>query len=375
MSGPLLIDEVIARGPSRRGGRIPKGVWQQLVHARINAQRFLFDEAASAVAGEFAIDCPDLVLGNRQFAIPPYDATYVELDSKAFFKSAKNKPSHLGPEDERVGYLVIGPYVYGLFARNGIAAVGFWRYQVMPPGQTAEQDSVTFEANVLKAQRTPEGVGPEVMRAFENNTAKLALMLGGALNLGGHAELDGHSTVWIHPEDMERYVTIASECSVQWIDNEHRMGRRLLPIQSAQGFYGDVRNFWALMLWLNQPTRVITVDVPAGRKVVKGKITPYLAHHVVTIKLGRVKTVRRLFTLASERKSPKSHDVKGHFRHRGGYRQCRGGEAHAWPLVPDDRGIWSCSRCGKERWHVKAHRRGDAGKGIVLKEYSVEAAE
>jgi hypothetical protein len=65
--------------------------------------------------------------------------------------------------------------------------------------------------------------------------------------------------------------------------------------------------------------------------------------------------------------SPRRHHVRGAFHHSGGTQDC----SHEWPMTPDVDNIFSCRLCGKKRWWVKDHVRGDATRGWVSHEYAV----
>jgi hypothetical protein len=130
---------------------------------------------------------------------------------------------------------------------------------------------------------------------------------------------------------------------------------------------GTLRNAWSLLLWLNQPARLRTVDVPARRGISKGKLRTYMAHHVVTIDLNKkYRTIRRAFLSGAPRTPSRRHEVRGSFHHHGGLEQ---GCGHDWPLMPDIEGVWQCNKCQRRRWWVKDHLRGDASRGFVHKEY------
>ena len=158
---PLLLDTLISMGRTMPGGPVPKSAWATFTHAKYNAQRFVFDEAASEIAGAFAIDCPDLVFGNRQFAVPPYPLTYVEFDARAFFRDRNTGVMEQNKKDDTLAYLVDGQYVYVLFARKIDSDVGtaHWRYKIASPGQYAGPNDVKINlephhrSQLVKAHR------------------------------------------------------------------------------------------------------------------------------------------------------------------------------------------------------------------------------
>jgi hypothetical protein len=134
---------------------------------------------------------------------------------------------------------------------------------------------------------------------------------------------------------------------------------------------GDVRNVWAALLWLNRPAHTIISNQPAGRRFLRGKSVAIKSHRTIEIDLHKVRSLRRAFTLSGERLSPRRHRVRGAFHHKYGTFAC----SHNWPLLPDDDQHWTCTRCGRIRWWVKEHKRGDASRGEIDHDYSVTTGE
>jgi hypothetical protein len=357
-----ILDHLYAKGPHLNGGPIPKSVWSMVERAKWNAARYIFDEEASGIAGEFAIHSPEIVIHNRQFAIPPSPLTYVEVRSRPFFSSAKLSMIPENEQDDQLGYLVDGNRVYTFFSRdNDTPGMAYWNYRFAGIGSYAGEGDVKIDLSpefrqelVDTIPKFEETLGPMAPEQF----VRVASMFG--------SMADGRAYVWNDIKD------IASEWAMEYHNHElKKIYPNGLNAMALAGFFGDVRNYVSLMLWLNQPQRVRIVGVPGGRRIVRGKQVPFLHHNTVTISLGGCKTVRRAFIIGNERRHPKLHDVKGHFRHRGGYKPCISLEGHDWPLLPDERGHWVCKTCGRERWHVDKHVRGTAERGVVTKDYSI----
>lgn len=326
---------------------------QTILQTLPKAREFVFSERASELMGRFAFECPDLLLGNWQFAIPPYDVTYVELDLRAFFK-ASPRAQDTGGSDVRVGYLVVDQLVFvassGVDVSEGGVVCPFG-FTVAGPGQQARRSNIQFRCEL------PE---EEFKRAtgWDSDTSdwfNLATALGTTLD-------------YITEEQREVLVRsvqvqVLMEPSLWKKTHDNGMAAELLRSQS-----GDIRNLWTCLLWLNQPTQVRYIDVPASSKLVRGKRVAYAKHRVVEIDLAnRSKTLRRVFKSLMPRESPRRHEVRGAFHHTGGDKDC----GHEWPIMPDEKGHWHCSRCGRTRWWVKDHVRGDASKGFTTKEYTV----
>ena len=154
---------------------------------------------------------------------------------------------------------------------------------------------------------------------------------------------------------------------MQWLDPTMPIARKGVDAKLMSGFMGDVRNYLALMLWLNQQSRVSYVGMPAGAKLVKGKRVPFLSHNVVSISMGRCKTVRRAFQLANERNSPKRHGCADTTSTATGAtaasttgRWCRTTTGH-----------YICRHCGRMRWWVETFQRGTAERGYSTHDYEV----
>jgi hypothetical protein len=365
-----LLDVLHAKGRNIPGGPIPKHTWSMIEKAKYNAARYVFDEEASAIAGELAIHSPELVIQNRQFAIPPAPMTYVEVNSKAFFSSAEKTVLPLAEADDQLGYLVIGNRVYTLFNRwasveglHGSPGISYWSYRHAGIGAHAGAGDMKVKISPDFHQELTDalprfgdvlGKDPDPERF-----CKIAVMFG--------SMADGNQAL-IHSQ----VGAMADEWAMDYLDPTFAKSMpEGVPASLLTGFMGDVRNYVSLMLWLSQPQRVRIVGVPGGRHIVRGKSVPYLHHNTVTISLGGCKTVRRAFIIGNERRHPRLHDVKGHFRHRGGYKPCISLDGHDWPLMPDERGHWICKTCGRERWHVDKHVRGTAELGVVTKDYSI----
>lgn len=125
-----------------------------------------------------------------------------------------------------------------------------------------------------------------------------------------------------------------------------------------------------MLLWINRPSRMVFDNRPAGARLVKGKRVAYMAHRVIDVDLTKVEIVRQAIKLDYERASPVRHKVRGAFHHSGGDVN----HGHQWPLFPDGKGHWVCHGCGRKRWWVKDHVRGDSTKGMNIPEYSVNVA-
>jgi hypothetical protein len=333
----MIVDNALRHRDPRLGRRQQ----ERLLAIRRRAQVFVFTAEASRLVGRFANQCGDLVLRHRQFALAPFPETYVECDCRAFmadFPGMTNAETEVGftreNMDHRVGYLISGDtvsvFVCGPDDSDG--QIGAFYYTLAPPGQRARTDTAVI----------PMSAGGE--------WHKLAFGLGRAAH-------------HIHDEDERQ--SLLGEFEAHSYFGGQWMTRSLSTMML--GSAGEIRNVWACRLWLNRPGHVTYTEHPAGRRFLRGREIAYTAYRIVDIDLGRMRSVRRAFALSGPRLSPRRHNVRGAFHHHGGNVACE----HQWPLIPDVDGRWQCRSCGRLRWWVKDHTRGDATRGWVSHEYAV----
>lgn len=330
-----VVDRALIRERKLRAvqfARMVKDVERVLPKAR----RFVFDKAASAFTGRFIREFGSALLRNRQFAIPPFEQTYVEYDAQALSEAlGRAKSSELlseGAPDSRLGFLVDGNHVW-TFVENsdglaGIFPVEFWTDTTPTRGLFSND------------------LGYDKWR-------KLAYTLGTTLH-----EIEDWETMndWYSnidfgvPKDLEILLT-----------------RQDLAV----GGNGTVRDYIAVLLMLNrQKDRVSLKQIPARGVIYKGKRRTYMAHSLVTIDVEDYHHIAQSYQRTHTRESPRRHQVRGFFRHLHRVHGCE----HDYPLTPNEN-RWTCRRCGTVRVWVEAHERGDAGKGYRTKEYQVTDEE
>lgn len=303
---------------------------QPVAAAAPRARRFVFDKEASIFLGRFIRTCGDLIIANRQFAIPPFETVYIEFDMKAMMLEG-NSPPDLEDQDTRVGYLIEGRTVYCVAATDRMKDVGLTPFVYEMDTDEAQPDLSMMHEQSIEGQEL----------------LKLSLMLG-----SGIENLDEKSRVEILARNVVRFMYP--------ITNDGMFGKLV------QGSAGDLRNVWAILLLLNQPANVTFDPVPARRGIFSGKLRTYAAHNIVRIDIGRHRSIRRALAFES-RSSPRRHEVRGHFAHYHLTDGCQ----HEWQTMPDEKGRWLCGRCDGYRVWRKNFLRGDAGKGFVTKSYEI----
>jgi hypothetical protein len=338
----MIIDDALIH--SRKN--LTRRQWERIASAHRRAESFVFGKSASALAGRFAAECGELILRHRQFAIAPFPDTYVEVDSREFCAGFRNRKlssmdRQLGFTDENadhtVGYLITGDHVFVCASgSSGSAQITPIYYTIAPPGGQARFDNSSWGRPIALAADA------------DGEWNKLVYGLGTIIPN-------------IHDEDERQ--SLLREFQIHYLDGRTSEQAAL----AAYGGAGEIGNLWACLLWLNRPEHTVFSNQPAGRRFIGGKQVAYKAHRIVEIDLHRMRSIRRAFTLSGPRLSPRRHNVRGTFHHSGGEIAC----SHDWPLLPDVDGHWQCRRCGRLRWWVKDHVRGDATRGWVSHEYAV----
>ena len=361
----MVVDEAVDRAErlSWRGWKTSDKVIAETRRTLLQARRVVLSDAASAKLGEIVAATERLMVRHQQFAIPPYDKTYVEFNLDAMYAAMGRRRTSpdAADRDGQMGLLFDGPVMH-VYVRtlSGFTFPGLLRYYMRPPeddGSFGPRHGERAEDGRIVCSYQESGIP-----LLDGNTDD-ALFIRAALLLGSTAsELDPHEWVDI----VHRWTPYAAYNTKEPYD-----------AQSLMSVAGEVRNAVAVLLLLNCPEHYKLVAQPHRRFLNRGRPVVYRAHSVVELELGRRRDYARLWKTYSDRASPRRHEVRGHFRHRDGREDC----AHEWPLVPVPSSTpvpgrppaptWTCSRCGRHRTWVAEHQRGDAGRGFVTKEYAV----
>lgn len=301
-----------------------------LVHgSSYRARQFIFDQASSRTMGAFVGTCADLVADQLQFAIPPYDVAYIEIDLHGFNIGLGTPASLLSTvQGSRKGYLASGHRIFVL------------EYD------SDDRNAVVNVFGVGDLDRAPPVLRP--LTDTEVQGFQVALLGSSYHNLTDHQRRAFSSRFGIpyygHPEFYQEAV-------------EHYY----------EGGFGYGVHYAAALLLLLQQRHITITDRPAERKMVRGKSRAFMAYSTVTINLHGAAEIRRAFTV-TDRDGPRRHEVRTHYAHRHGRKDCE----HWWvPVVDPEKKHWNCTRCGRLRWLVKDYLRGNGSKGFVTKSYHV----
>lgn len=291
------------------------------------ARQFIFDTEASRTVGRFIRECPDILIDQMEFARQPYEVTYIELDLQEVFVGmglTYVKEHFIGEKDWKLGLLAAGGIIN------------------------------TFSNT---SQRNTAQLAPLCTIDQEYRPGKEAGFVDDSRILLGNT--------WHHVNEAQRHA-FATRFSLGYFGEE--FGRKKAMETLIPAMTGEARIYVAALLFLYQRRHLTLTDRGPRRALSKGRQRVYMAHTTVTIHLSQYAEVRRELTLAQERSSPRRHEVRTHYKHRGLTAGCE----HQWLRVEDaDNEQWRCTACAGLRYLVREHLRGDGSIGFVTKHYEV----
>jgi hypothetical protein len=324
---------------------IPRKVKEQVKVAHRNSRVFVFDKAATYRVGEICSYQPDLIADLQEFARAPFPNTFIQLEAPTLIKcyhDAGLQTHHMldAPEDKLLGFL---------YTPRGI-------YTATSDGEKVSWSPLVYHWH------NPMTHAQEQRAAEEFGVSRIVLdqfMWGNA-----YTQLD-----------PTRRRALRAENGMDFMLPEGWAKGRLAPMSSLLkgGGAGDLKVALAAVLLLIRPSLLETINVrEAGRKLVKGRPTTFLAHRVVTVKLSRRSLVSRIKHAAKEdrgRLGTRWHEVRGHYVHS--HRAKVSGCIHDWRQQEPDK--WECAGCGGKRsWRIYPEGKGDASIGVVTKHYVVQ---
>jgi hypothetical protein len=298
---------------------------------RYDCKRFKFTDETSSAMGKMFGEMPEVLLRNYQFALPPYPNIYTEFDLNLFLEALKapRTSDHTNDPTKLSGYLNVNGMVTVLSGNEG--------HPPMP----------SFHCYCIDAPPHPPTPRPPKCNKllFKEDYGLAIVALG--------------STFHSPALTQEMIVDLNSRLSI-WMENWVKAPH----VKVLQEFVGDIRNFWALMLWLNQPSHLVYDIVPKRRELTKKGPVVYQEHTLVRLRPGQI--YHHLAKNYFKRASPGGHDVREFFRNFN-KTDC----VHDWPLYPDEEGKWQCQKCPQYKVRVAPHRRGDESRPVKRRGYQV----
>jgi hypothetical protein len=343
---PILLDEWL---------RVKKHVGPP-VSRYLEAHRFVLDEKASFFVGDLLRRAPLEVLQEHEFARPPYDVTWIEIDHKAYFRGLQAIPhSNVKPgkEDTHVGLL---------YDHNKV-------WMIAKAKDIPDPALIPLIVNLHQKMRFDQ----ELKLAQELNTSRLMLRMA----MLGDVNVDARSNWWMSDEATE----ICRSHRMEWYDEGFQIPigqgidtvgiEQRVKASTLQGSVGHLKLVLTLALLLSRSGQKILISNEVGhvRTIFKGHNITYKAHHHVTLRLAHRDPVMRFTQGLATGLHRRRHGVRGHWA------QTRKPYAmscdHKWDIVSINKDKYQCITCNAKRWWVKDHARGDAMRGFVTKDYEV----
>lgn len=331
---PTLADSFLAL--SRKHELYAPHFYETTVDNLRQAHRFVIDDDAIRYIGYMIREMPRIIADAQDFAIPPFQKTWIEFNPKVLFETVTGiEPDPDG--DTNLGYLITGPVV------RVIAGVVDSQYppECLPLQYKMFQPWSLEEELKFSAMTRISRLNLDAM--FWGSTA--GMFLNERDKVGLRALRANHSM----------------ELCCQPRFQEHMLDKL------AVGQAGDLRNVISILLFLNRMNNDVTMrEVGMAQTVIRARSAPLLKHTVITIKLNPLPKLRKL--CAGEGVWRRLHDVRGHYCHN---KEARfSGCMHEWEEISPLH--WSCAlKCGGLRWWRNEHKRGHEEKGIVTSEYRV----
>jgi hypothetical protein len=344
---PHLIDIILDGGLYNPEAAPPLGVLHQ-------AKKFVFDASASEYIGALLMKAQPEVLSQHDWARPPFETTWVEMDHAAYWERGLEMANNtsLGDVDNLFGFLVhqgtvwLFTYAPGDFPKGRTCGCSPFQYQLHTP--------VSFEDEMAMAKRF--GIPVKQYRQA---------LLGGMVDKNtGEAVIP---TEW--------WSTVAGE-----VVRSHRMFLNPIlkglmdGISAANRFAalaagaGDLKLILTLLLMVTRPRRMLAIgEVGPKRMLYKGHNLVRRPHSVVTMRLAKEAALHHAVTHEFTSQHRQMHDVRGHWAETRHGVRC---EAHSWE--PIDLNHFYCLHCNAKRWWRKAHTRGELRLGDKTTDYMVK---
>ena len=353
-----------------------------------HAKRFIFDGEASTHLGMFIKD-RKAWLDARQFALAPYEVTYIQMDIDNVLKAVGEKTTAhqnhdmMDERDMETGYLIHNRMIYPMARGNRrkrglldfreykqdplIGGLSLFSYEIRDPAKEARCtcQPIFFGKPLFKegALKTDPRDGPPGSRwdvDDRDHVARAMLLLGSSYN---GMKID-ETLPFLH--DARIHVNIGEDY-YRGLSDEQRANKYFQLLGSSAG---DFRVILAALLMLNQQKHIQMIYVPNNSMLIGGKRKVVKQHNVVKISLASVDMIKR--SLGHKLLTPRAeHDVRGHLRNVHVLKGCE----HEWEDLSNPDGThrrWACVRCKGLRTSVKAHKRGQPEVGKTTSEYEVQ---
>jgi hypothetical protein len=316
------------------------------------ATRYTFDKEASYYLGEFIRDFGEFIVDNREFAIPPNDRCYIEIDLLEMHSAIYEEMSeHIQGEHEKLlGFLIDGNHVYHCASMIWLhRASGEYRESQQFTPISMDMNTPTDEYEFLKHLKDDL---EEDQKEIDIGMQRVHYFLGDTTD---------------EIEDLDKLFAILHENTVHIHDCENLPRDVIMREFTEMQGGGLLRTLWAAILLIHQKRGTNIMSVPRKTGLVKGKRHVFDAYKVIKLEVCPSAQEMRKRVLAGRRSSPIDHPVKGHYAHWHKNEDC----VHIWVRDEEDEFRWDCRECGCIRRYRKATRRGDIRLGSVSRDYEL----
>jgi len=308
------------------------------------ARRFVFDYDASFFVGELVRDVGLDLLAQHEFAKPPFEKMWIEVDQEAYWLGlfSEDKDS-LG--DDFHGYLIDYGMVYSAACTRKDLVYKIPHAAFMPLG---------FELHKPWSLEDRSRMAKELGLSL----IEMQILVVGNIGFGGSSVKNKYL--------REVIVDVASSHRLLWAQKIDLSKRDKVLTFTASA--GDLKKLLILLLLLTRPKNEILelFDLPRSSAKRKKRRVVYMEHHVVTMHLERKKAMRRVVKYFGESSPRRRHGVTGHWSQTRRLPPC----VHVWDKINEDR--YECIKCPAKRWWKVDYHRGDASIGFVTKIYEVK---
>jgi hypothetical protein len=354
-----------------------------------NSKQFLVDEEVTKTAARIGIEQPEILIQLLRRARLPFENIYVEWFNRVACTSGGEEAHPDAPE--KIGCFIqtiqSDKPLYRMTIVGGIGnGFGASKILISPLSyvfRTDEKPSpnkkeIEFIKNVTSYDESflnKANVGTAYVTANLKNMVDAVQLL----PYGHHSKVPDHfyagiTKVNVCEEFMEHCTTCLTPITKQEVISTYDIEPKVIKeylrsdVVESAGTYRFIVSLLALINTREYITQTKS-SRPQQKKLIAGKIVPYIEHITVSLKVPREiveQYVRDSFGTSDKRQ----HDVMGSWRSykNDGNRKCD----HAYVYEENSTTRQRCVHCKKLKWYTGGYKRGNPQLGIIVKTHKLE---